>query len=128
MDDRPTRAEKLRAWRAANPDKVRAQQKRSYERRRTDPNRWKDLLEWNRKNRKKKYAQMYEYDKSRDRVKVKCRMTVREAIQRGKISRGDCVKCGKPQAQAHHEDYTKPFEIVWLCSTCHAEHHWRNAV
>jgi hypothetical protein len=28
-----------------------------------------------------------------------------------------CLKESKPDA--HHEDYTKPLEVKWLCRTCH---------
>lgn len=32
--------------------------------------------------------------------------------------------CGK-KAQAHHPDYTKPLDVIWLCSSHHAEEHRR---
>ena len=28
-----------------------------------------------------------------------------------------------PRCQAHHDDYSKPLEVRWLCVTCHAAHH-----
>lgn len=34
---------------------------------------------------------------------------------------GRLGKC--KEAQAHHEDYTKPFDVVWLCTKHHAERH-----
>ena len=37
-----------------------------------------------------------------------------------------CVDCGKPGEHRHHEDYNKPFEIVWLCESCHHSRHPRN--
>lgn len=53
--------------------------------------------------------------------KVYC--AVRRAIKSGKIVRGPCQECGASEAQAHHEDYSKPFEIKWLCQKCHSKLH-----
>lgn len=31
-----------------------------------------------------------------------------------------CSKCYEGETiQAHHEDYTKPLEVDWLCPMCH---------
>lgn len=37
--------------------------------------------------------------------------------------RGKPVSDGQSPIQAHHEDYSKPLEVRWLCATCHAQHH-----
>lgn len=40
-----------------------------------------------------------------------------------------CSQCGNPPnssyepVQAHHDDYTKPLEVRWLCRSCHIRHH-----
>lgn len=35
-----------------------------------------------------------------------------------------CPKCGSTKnIQAHHEDYSKPLDIMWLCQLCHKDHH-----
>ena len=34
-----------------------------------------------------------------------------------------CEKCGTKPAHRHHEDYSKPLEIMWLCVKCHGLHH-----
>lgn len=44
------------------------------------------------------------------------------ALQSGKLQRQPCSVCGG-KAQAHHEDYTKPLDITWLCQTHHAARH-----
>jgi hypothetical protein len=36
-----------------------------------------------------------------------------------------CSVCGAPGAEAHHEDYNKPLEVIWLCKRHHAERHRR---
>lgn len=31
-----------------------------------------------------------------------------------------CSKCNRQtKLSAHHEDYSKPLEVLWLCSSCH---------
>ena len=55
--------------------------------------------------------------------RVRARDKVRYAIRTGKITRGDCLNCGEPNAHAHHGDYTKPLEVDWLCRGCHRALH-----
>lgn len=31
--------------------------------------------------------------------------------------------CGETKVQAHHTDYTKPLDVVWLCRPCHDREH-----
>jgi hypothetical protein len=54
-------------------------------------------------------------------------------IVRGAMKRGDLVKphayesCGSTGAlEAHHDDYTKPLDVRWLCDLCHKEWHRNN--
>lgn len=65
----------------------------------------------------------WRYDYSKNRHKWLCRQRLRDAIRSGKITRGDCERCGKPNAHAHHADYTKPFSVKWLCPKCHVIEH-----
>ena len=47
-------------------------------------------------------------------------------LKRGKISRQPCEECGSTiRLEAHHEDYSKPLEIRWLCRVHHLELHSR---
>jgi ribosomal protein S27AE len=48
-------------------------------------------------------------------------------IQRGTIERGCCERCGAKDAQSHHDDYTQPLAVRWLCSKCHGEEHYPDA-
>jgi hypothetical protein len=42
-----------------------------------------------------------------------------------------CQDCGqeKPSRQihGHHEDYSKPLSVEWLCAVCHGRRHWKAA-
>lgn len=58
------------------------------------------------------------------RIKIKARNKVKHLCRVGKMVRGDCEQCGTPKAHAHHEDYSKPLDVRWLCALCHsAVHH-----
>ena len=45
------------------------------------------------------------------------------AIRAGKLNRKPCERCGAAKSHAHHEDYDKPLEVVWLCAPCHSLRH-----
>jgi len=49
---------------------------------------------------------------------------VLRAIKTGRLIRQPCEKCGKEKAVAHHEDYSKPLDVVWLCGSHHTARHW----
>jgi len=46
-----------------------------------------------------------------------------QAISDGIVTRQPCGVCGSPDAHAHHEDYYKPLEVVWLCPRHHNHRH-----
>ena len=51
------------------------------------------------------------------------RAKARYAVKVGKLNKPKkCEVCEKIKSlQGHHEDYSKPLDVVWLCSGCHAE-------
>jgi len=61
--------------------------------------------------------------KARSPEKVIAREMVQAEIRAGRLVRGTCEKCGLENAHAHHDDYTKPLDIRWLCPPHHREHH-----
>jgi hypothetical protein len=42
---------------------------------------------------------------------------------RGHIEIKPCEECGSEEAQMHHEDYSKPLKVKWLCRPCHLGWH-----
>lgn len=48
------------------------------------------------------------------------------AIRDGKLIRQPCEVCGESRAEAHHDDYSKPLDVRWLCKRHHDEWHQNN--
>lgn len=48
---------------------------------------------------------------------------VQTAIRNGTLSRLPCGVCGHEKSHAHHDDYDKPLDVLWLCHTHHMERH-----
>lgn len=46
---------------------------------------------------------------------------LQSAVKRGVLVKPDrCSKCGTVgEVEAHHSDYSKPFDVVWFCKSCH---------
>ena len=71
-----------------------------------NPN-WKDGIAKNRTHYKK-------VQKARCPEKVRARELLELAVERGKIKRKPCEVCGNPETEAHHTDYSKPYDVQWL--------------
>lgn len=63
-----------------------------------------------------------------------CRSAVNMALKSGRLVRPDhCSVCNAPDRKAngaprssihgHHDDYTKPLDVRWLCARCHMQVH-----
>ena len=49
------------------------------------------------------------------------------AIKTGKIIKKPCEICGASFVHAHHPDYSKPLEVIWLCPAHHRMIHAQQA-
>lgn len=79
---------------------------------------------FNRLRPQKKYHQVGRiFTYKPDKVKFAARNALRYAIKSGKIAKYPCEKCGEIKSQGHHTDYSKPLDVVWLCSKHHHEIH-----
>jgi hypothetical protein len=58
--------------------------------------------------------------------KIKAHFTANNAIRTGEILKPtSCSNCDNPKGriEAHHTDYTKPLDVIWLCRRCHISEH-----
>ena len=62
----------------------------------------------------------------RNRKKYLAYQKVKTALYKGIIERQPCEECNDPKSMAHHDDYNKPLEVRWLCSTHHQRWHAEN--
>lgn len=61
--------------------------------------------------------------RNEDLRRSKAHNAVRNAIISGKLIKKHCERCGNQKSLAHHEDYDKPLEVMWLCQPCHKQRH-----
>jgi len=77
---------------------------------------WKGGISKNKYHYKKLQMQRYP-------ERVKARRLVYIEIKAGRLKRGKCEICKKLNAEAHHNDYSKPLEIRWFYKKHHREYH-----
>lgn len=59
--------------------------------------------------------------------KREAQIKVGNAIKSGKLIKQPCEVCGSTKRiHAHHDDYSKPLEVRWLCPKHHSEWHKYN--
>lgn len=94
------------AHRAANIERL-----REYDRKRAkEPHRKEHLIAMMRK------------DRALRPERSRARSAVNFAVRTGKLVPWPCLVCGA-KSEAHHPDYSRPLDVVWLCSVHHKEAH-----
>lgn len=63
-----------------------------------------------------------------ERMKSNARAYANQYQRRGYLKRKPCSGCGHRIAEKHHEDYSKPLDVVWLCRECHLQLHKQRKV
>jgi ribosomal protein S27AE len=83
-----------------------------YERNRAqNPQRKEMALEYQRRRRR------------RDPIKAAAHIATSNAIRDGRLIRKPCESCGDANVDAHHDDYTRPLDVRWLCRRHHLAVH-----
>lgn len=89
------------------------------------------------KNRARRKGKVYPSDLNRTRIYRSKEARIAQhclarAVKIGKVTRPtQCENCGdsptptkgRSLIQGHHDDYSKPLDVRWLCTLCHAEVH-----
>jgi hypothetical protein len=52
-------------------------------------------------------------------LQARARLELNQAVSRGLIHRECCEVCGSEPTEGHHEDYSQPLEVRWLCKRHH---------
>lgn len=67
----------------------------------------------------------YRAYRERHPTKAHAQNVLQHAVADGKLARPDtCSNCGDGGIiDAHHDDYSKPLEVRWLCRWCHQAWH-----
>jgi ribosomal protein S27AE len=75
-----------------------------------------------REQTEKRKAQKLKHQRTRRFLypeKYKANSSVNNLIRNSQLKKKPCEICGNRTTEAHHNDYSKPLEIVWVCKRCH---------
>ena len=87
----------------------------------------KDTQESDRLNRRRRYSENSHKEKAyhaeyktSNPDRYRARYILNNAIRNGIIRKTPCEKCGTTiRVTGHHNDYSKPLDVNWLCHRCH---------
>lgn len=90
------------------------------ERNREKKRKWN--LDYSKRNSDKFFKKNKEY-KEKYSDKKMAHQKVQTALRNGSLMRKLCEICNSEKAHAHHEDYSSPLDVIWLCHRHHMERH-----
>lgn len=80
---------------------------------------------YRRKDVRKKRAELMQKYRNDPRLRDRhaARWITNRAIKTGRLHREPCRDCNFMKVDAHHPDYGKPLQVIWLCRPCHIREH-----
>lgn len=63
----------------------------------------------------------------KNKEKCSAHSKVQRALIKGELYRKPCEVCGAIKVDAHHDDYSKPLEVRWLCKSHHMKLHFKDS-
>lgn len=104
---------------------VRVEQYRANDRARAnDPSRVAGRAEYARSEsgRIKASASKRRWDE-RNTEKRAAHFAVSNALRAGTLKKLPCAVCSEREVEGHHFDYSRPLDVIWLCSAHHSAYH-----
>jgi hypothetical protein len=77
---------------------------------------------WRKNNRVKQRA----YNRAwsiKNPEKWRAHRALRRALLAGIVVKSLCEICFEKKVEAHHDDYSQPLDVRWLCRKCHVKVH-----
>jgi len=108
-NNREKHLETCRDWQKRNPDKVR-------------------MYQVVHNNKRTSITKLY---KENNPIRVRAQKKLNYAVFKGELQRKEvCQVCGcnDKKIEAHHFDYDKPLEVIWVCTACHGWIHRKHSL
>lgn len=94
---------------------------------------WPHLSKRTAMRPRERYGADNHFHRGGDRAVDRAQNLAEKAVEKGLLIPQPCETCGangrmkdgRREVQAHHDDYTKPLEVRWLCQRC--RHKWHAA-
>jgi hypothetical protein len=112
--------------REQNPEQFRKRERAYYRRHSKEINERKRVQRTTdefRAKRRARYRLKKPQQTAEERLMRACHQRITRAIHDGLMSRQPCRVCGVSDTEAHHEDYSKPYDVIWLCQVHHRRLH-----
>lgn len=63
------------------------------------------------------------FKNERQKIQYLAQQSLHIETRSGRIKKQPCKVCGKKKVHAHHEDYSRPLDVVWFCPKHHSMRH-----